>query len=180
MTAAATSTPAPVIRRATAHDAENIAHVGRTSFRETFAHSCSEKDMQDFLDATYNLDAVTSELVNDHRRYFVATIDDVVVGFSSLSLDSDEPAVETYPNRVEFQRLYVDAAQHGKGVAKLLTYAAFDLAREMGKENIWLGVWEENARALKFYQKMGYKVVGEHVFMVGEDKQLDWIVVRPL
>jgi ribosomal protein S18 acetylase RimI-like enzyme len=175
-----TATPEPVIRRATTDDAADIARVGRASFLETFAHSCSEKDMQDFLDETYTAEALTKEILNINRCYFVATIGGALVGFSSLCLDSNEPAVEAYPNRVEFQRLYVDSNQHGKGIAKILMETTLDLARGLGKEHIWLGVWEENRKAMRFYEKMGYKVVGEHIFMVGNDKQLDWIAVRAL
>lgn len=136
--------------------------------------------MTDFLESTYTTEAMTKELLNTNRCYFVATVDGVPVGFCALRLDSDEPVVEAYPNRVEFSRLYVDSTQHGKGVARLLMEPTFDLARQLGKEYIWLGVWEHNPRAMRFYEKMGYKVVGEHIFMVGQDKQLDWIAIRPL
>lgn len=174
------TTGTTTVRSAKAADAHDIARVGRQAFFEAFAHGCTESDMADYLDAHYVPAVISSELSNTQRSYLVAEVDGGVVGFSSLSLDSDEPCVKAYPNRIELQRIYVDKNHHGQGVAKALADATLDLARKLDKEHIWLGVWEENSRALRFYEKLGFAKAGEHVFTVGSDDQTDWIVIRRL
>lgn len=138
--------------------------------------------MQEYLDSHYTPKIISSVLDNASTKYFVATTDDDsdIAGFASLCFDSDEPCVAKLEKSVELQRIYVDAKHHGQGVAKSLMEASVSLAREMGYRYIWLGVWEHNARALKFYQKFGFEKVGEHVFTVGTDDQTDWIVLKEL
>jgi ribosomal protein S18 acetylase RimI-like enzyme len=174
------TTGAAQVRPAAAADADDIARVGRQAFYEAFAHSCTEQDMVNFLDSHYVPSVISSEIDNPQRSYLVAVVDGRVVAFSSLAFDSDEPCVKAYPNRVELQRIYVDKDHHGQGVAKALTDATLELARTLDKQYIWLGVWGENFRARRFYEKLGFEKVGEHVFTVGSDDQTDWIVIRKL
>ena len=82
--------------------------------------------------------------------------------------------------QIGLQRLYVDNSLHGRGVARLLMDASLAEAKEREYEVIWLGVWEHNERAYRFYQKFGFEKVGEHVFMLGADRQIDWILTRKL
>jgi ribosomal protein S18 acetylase RimI-like enzyme len=178
-----TTAPAPshlVIRDAAPSYASDIANIGRAVFCASFAHSCSEKDMVDFLDSTYTPEIITRELHDQNRRFLVAVLDDRVVAFSQLTMNTDEPCVEQYANRVELQRIYVDNNLHGKGVARELMDRTLDLARSLGYEHAWLGVWEDNHRALRFYQKCGFDKVGQHAFMLGGDKQIDSIVIKKL
>jgi GNAT superfamily N-acetyltransferase len=78
----------------------------------------------------------------------------------------------------EIQRLYVDAKWHGKGVAHALMDSLLDAAVAGGADAVWLGVWERNPRAISFYAKRGFSVVGEHVFVVGSDSQRDLVLAR--
>ncbi|KAK1925421.1 acyl-CoA N-acyltransferase [Papiliotrema laurentii] len=169
-----------VVRAATDEDASAICRVGGRSFAETFAHSCSEADMAEYLATHYTPEIISNELKRANRHYLVATVDDAVVAFSSLDTTSDEDCVQSYPDRIELSRIYVDGAQHGRGVAKTLAETTLDLARSMGKKYIWLGVWEHNPKANRFYEKLGFSKVGEHTFTVGSDVQTDWIVLRAL
>ena len=77
-------------------------------------------------------------------------------------------------------RLYVDSRWHGKGVARELMDAAFRIARDLGRETIWLGVWERNLRAKAFYAKYGFREVGSHHFRLGSDDQKDLILALPV
>jgi ribosomal protein S18 acetylase RimI-like enzyme len=178
-----TASPSGIIfRKAKDGDAAGIATVGADVFRTAFAHSCSKQDMDDFLNSHYTATIILSELHNPARHYFVALTagDERVVGFSSLATDTSEPCVEKYGDRIELQRIYVDNAHHGKGLAQVLMDMAFGKARELGGRYIWLGVWQDNVKAYRFYNKLGFEKVGEHTFMVGSDEQTDWIVIREL
>ena len=60
--------------------------------------------------------------------------------------------------------------------------AVFDATCELGRETLWLGVWEHNARAIRFYEKCGFRDAGSHPFLLGNDLQTDRImtIVMPL
>lgn len=81
---------------------------------------------------------------------------------------------------VELQRIYVHPDSHGAGVGKTLEKAIESMAKEQGFENLWLGVWEENPRAIRAYEKWGYKQVGDHDFTIGSIVQTDHIMVKSL
>lgn len=101
-----------------------------------------------------------------------------MLGVVPLVRESTEPCL-TLPKPVELQRLYVHSSQHGTGLAKELVKTAEAQARELGGKNIWLGVWEDNGRGKSFYEKMGFKPVGEHWFWVSRSKRHDWIMQKP-
>ncbi|KKY32212.1 putative acyln-acyltransferase [Diaporthe ampelina] len=185
------------IRKAAASDSEALAALGAEVFRATFAHSCTEEQLQAFLDEAYTPGAVARDIADGSKDVLVATEDDgsssssssspssqtqgaggssgKLLGFAYLTRGSSEPCVEHLERPVELQRLYISLGAHGKGLGKALSLAADALAREQGFRTIWLGVWEENHKAQAFYRKMGYERIGEHVFDVGGDLQTDEI-----
>jgi ribosomal protein S18 acetylase RimI-like enzyme len=134
--------------------------------------------MDDFLDTHYTADAIVEELRNPQCIYFVAHVDEETVGFSALRFDSDEQCLQSYDNRIELQRLYVKREYHGLGIAQLLCDTMMGEAERRGYAHIWLGVWEHNARARRYYDKLGLRQVGEHMFRVGQDEQRDLTVLR--
>ena len=81
---------------------------------------------------------------------------------------------------IELVRLYASREWIGRGVGAALMRACLEEARGAGYETIWLGVWERNARAQTFYEKWGFRAVGEHVFQLGSDPQRDILMERLL
>ncbi|KAK2598330.1 hypothetical protein N8I77_011750 [Diaporthe amygdali] len=174
------------IRKAAAADNEALAALGAEVFRDTFAHSCTEEQLQAFLDEAYTPEAIAKDIADSSKDVLVATEagqDDgpsssaggKLLGFAYLTRGSHEPCVAHLERPVELQRLYIGLSSHGKGLGKALSLAADELARQQGFKHIWLGVWEENHKAQAFYRKMGYEHIGEHVFDVGGDLQTDEI-----
>lgn len=183
------------IRKAAASDSAALAALGAEVFRATFAHSCTEEQLQAFLDEAYTPEAIAGDIADPSKDVLVATDTDSsstgddnpspstgeqqqqqkLLGFAYLTRGSSEPCVEHLERPVELQRLYIALGAHGRGLGKALSLAADDLARAQGFRTIWLGVWEENHKAQAFYRKMGYEHIGEHVFDVGGDLQTDEI-----
>ena len=81
---------------------------------------------------------------------------------------------------MEICRFYVDRAWHGRGAALELMHAVDTTAQRDGHDEVWLAVWEHNARAIRFYQKHGFARVGEQLFRLGADVQTDWLMARAL
>ena len=121
-------------------------------------------------------DPMSTVLVAEHHD---ASGDAELVGYAHL-VSGPAPEAVQGPQPLELKRLYVARAWHGRRVAQALMDAAIDAARARGAQILWLGVWEQNPRAVAFYAKYGFVRVGEQTFMLGADSQTDWLLSRPL
>lgn len=171
------------IRSATLHDAALLARLAAATFRETFEADNTPEDMARYVDAAFNPEQQAAEIADPRSIVLLAQHGTVagaqLVGYAHLSDGRVPPAVRG-PRPLELKRLYVTRAFHGHGVAQALMNAVMDAARGRGAQTLWLGVWERNARAMRFYGKHGFVRVGEHTFMLGSDAQSDWLLARPL
>ena len=166
--------PQITIRRCTVADATTLSHIACRTFYDTFFDTCTEEDMEGFLEQHYNTDQLESELGNPADYYYFAEIDGKPVGYLRFAenpvpyeRDNDEKALE-------LNRLYVDEQYHGRGIAKLLMAFYEHFAARNGYKYLWLGVWEHNARAQAFYRKFGYRFNGhKHDFPIGSTPQMD-------
>lgn len=169
------------IRFASLADAETLADIGAKSFFDAFAHDERNKpeDMRVYMDENFTVEATRKDLADKNVVIFIAEIEDKVVGYAKLQKNSAEKCVKA-KNPVELCRLYVLQKFIGKGIGAKLMNACLDFAREKNSDFIWLGVWEFNFRAQKFYAKFGFEKCGEHIFQLGSDSQIDWVLQKRL
>ncbi|KAH7391393.1 acyl-CoA N-acyltransferase [Cadophora sp. MPI-SDFR-AT-0126] len=169
------------IRAAEPKDVEAIAALGSRVFSNSFGYSLSAVDLEAYLKSSYSHSAIASDLSNPNMDTIVATdANDHVVGFSQLTRGTTEPCLAGVEKTVELQRLYVSEDCHGAGIGKKLANRIEEMAKEQGFLTMWLGVWEENFKAQKVYQKLGYVKVGSHDFKMGDCIQTDWILIKKL
>ncbi len=165
------------IRVADSHDARRLSLLAEISFRQTFAASNSAEDMDTHCRNSYSEAIQSAEIANPAMLTLLVEDNLQLAAYAQLRFDHVPECVKDR-NAAEIQRLYVAEPWHGKGVAQSLMSACLDAMRERGKKTAFLGVWEHNPRAIKFYQKFGFVEVGEHVFPVGNDPQRDIILQR--
>jgi len=167
------------IRQATADDATLLAELGQRTFAETFAHQNDPKDMAVYLSEAFGPEEQASELADDHVIFLIGEINRVAVGYVKLQ-SGELPDCVTSSNPVELARIYVLRQWLGKGIGDSLMESALARATTDGFATIWLGVWQRNERALRFYQKWGFRIVGTHFFQLGSDQQTDYLMERSL
>ena len=165
------------IRRATLKDAATLSALSKQTFFYTFTGTCTEADMEQFLEDYFNLDQVKSELRNENDFFFFAEIDGIPAGYIRMMEDYSNFELMKKWKALELKRIYVDKKFHGKGVAKDLINFVEAFARENKYEVVWLGVWEHNLRAKRFYEKNGFTDSGYmHNFPIGDTPQYDnWL-----
>jgi ribosomal protein S18 acetylase RimI-like enzyme len=168
------------IRRATDTDAELLSHLGARLFDETFGPVNDAADMTAYIAANFSADVERSALGDPDRAVWIAEDDGhAAIGYAALRRGATaEGVVGTKP--AEVQRIYVDAAWHGHGAGHALMRACVARARAWHCDVIWLGVWERNPRAIAFYQKAGFHVVGRQTFILGRDVQQDFVMAMSL
>ncbi len=165
------------VRKIEAIDAPILASLARQTFFDTFTGTCTEQDMQEFLVEYFNEARIKSEILMEGNFYFFAEVDGVPVGFLQFMEDySGFPEMKKW-KALELKRLYIQHAFHKQGIAQFLMDFILNYAQENKYEVVWLGVWEHNERAKRFYAKYGFVDSGHtHDFPIGSTPQTDnWL-----
>jgi diamine N-acetyltransferase len=169
----------PAIRPATVDDAAALATLGERTYRDTFAAYNDPDDMEAFVAATFSESLQRAELFDVNRTFFVAESGGALVAFAHL-VRGAVPECIADTSAVELLRFYVDSRWHGTGLAQRLMERCLEHVRASKTKTLFLGVWERNPRAIRFYEAQGYQIVGRHIFMVGSDPQQDYYMSRSL
>ena len=166
------------IRRATLDDAATIAEFAERLFVQTFEPDNDPVNVAAYARTAFGEAIQREELADPAVTILLLDVDAHLAAFAQLKAgEADPPAGDV---AIEIQRFYVDHEYHGRGVASHLMDACLELAQKQGCRTVWLGVWERNARAIRFYEKRGFVDVGDKTFLMGSDLQSDRVMSRPI
>ena len=161
-----------VIDRVGLLEVKLLQQISRTTFSQTFDAHNHPEDMAAYLNNSYSIEKLTEEINNPNSEFYFARVDNEVVGYLKINI-GDAQTEKKDLNAFEIERIYVDSAFLGKKIGQLLFQKAIDLAKQKKVAYVWLGVWEENHRALAFYNKNGFIPFDKHIFKLGNDEQTD-------
>ncbi len=169
------------IRQAIREDAKVLTDLAYTTFWDAFAHhpKNAPEDLNHYMRQAFNQEQITTELADEKNIFLIAEIAGEAAGYSKIIIDNIEPGI-TAERPVELSRLYSHQRHLGQGVGQSLMDACLERAKAEDRDVMWLGVWEYNPRAQRFYEKNGFRVVGSHVFLLGKDPQTDLLMQREL
>ena len=167
------------IRQARPGDAAALAAFSARTFFDTYAEANDPADMAVHLAAKYGEAIQAAEIDNPALLYLLAELDGTLVGFALLHRDHP-PEQADLPQPVELVRFYVGKEWHGHGVAQALMAACVEHAARLGCRTLWLAVWQSNARAIAFYRKAGFAIVGTVTFRLGSQLQNDHMMTLAL
>ncbi len=163
------------IKKATLSDLEVLQIISIQTFSETFAEVNTPENIENYNRESFNLEQLTSELNNPNSQFFIAYSNSEPIGYLKINFGNAQTEVLN-DDALEIHRIYVSQAFHGKKVGQLLLDKAMEIAQQTNADYIWLGVWEENHRALGFYTKNGFVAFDKHVFILGDEKQTDLLM----
>lgn len=161
-----------VVKRVTLIDIDQLQKIGRLTFYETFSAYNTEENMRKYLVEGFANEKLTAELNNPNSEFYFAISDQNVVGYLKLNVGPSQTELQD-DKALEIERIYVIKEYHGKKVGQLLYEKAIQVAIHKKVDYVWLGVWEENQRALNFYKKNGFVAFDKHIFKLGNDEQTD-------
>ncbi|QNH62849.1 GNAT family N-acetyltransferase [Hymenobacter sediminicola] len=170
------------LAKRTADVAAQLASIGRQTFLETFAADNQPADMAEYLEENFTPEKQLEELQDANTLFLLARMNQQLVGYAKLRLHSQlgNHPDRTPEERLEIERLYVLEDWIGTGLGATMMCRALEEGRQNRCRAVVLGVWEKNVRALEFYRRFGFKVIGEHEFVLGTDVQNDLILRKGL
>ena len=169
------SKPALSLRMAEFADLASLLDLAQTSFVQAFTEGNKPENVQAYLSQAFTPVQLEKEWRNPASTFLLASLEGKLVGYTKVNLAAAQTDVQD-PESLEVARLYTLEEVWGKGVGQFLLNAALDFAKEKGKTFVWLGVWEHNARAIRFYEKNGFRAFGSHPFPFGDEIQTDWLM----
>jgi ribosomal protein S18 acetylase RimI-like enzyme len=166
-----------VTRLARPDDAALLTELGASTFRETFESDNAPRDFAAYMSAAFGDAIQRAELEDPDTTVFLAERSGEALGYVMLR-ERSAPSIVGLDDALEIARLYVRRRALGSGVGAALMQRALAEAAGRGKDAVWLGVWERNARAIGFYESWGFHRCGTQPFLLGTDVQTDFVMVR--
>ncbi|QDP41163.1 GNAT family N-acetyltransferase [Radiobacillus deserti] len=160
-------------------DSHKLQEISIETFHETFTNQNSPENMRAYIEKAFHLSQLNLELTNPASKFFFVYYNHDVAGYLKVNVDgaqSEDMGAESF----EIERIYIKKKFQKLGLGKFLLNKALEMAKEYGKEKVWLGVWEKNENAIAFYKKMGFVQTGAHSFHMGDEEQTDFIMTKPL
>ena len=167
------------IRDCAVSDLETLRDLALRTFDDAFRRWSDPADFDQYLEQSFNTAQLETELRNPLSRFFFLHADGKLVGYLKTNVGKAQTDLRS-DTSLEIERIYVTRGHQGGGLGRALVEQAFALARQMGKRMVWLGVWEKNTNAIAFYERIGFRKAGTHHFMVGSDRQTDFIMTIEL
>ncbi len=161
-----------IIRAISISDLAQLQKIGKTTFAETFTEHNTKEDLDNYSELSFSYEKLSSELNNPNSSFYFAEIEHNVVGYLKINFGASQTELKDN-EALEIERIYVLQAFHGKKIGQALYEKAISIAKEMKVKYVWLGVWEQNNKAIQFYKKNGFVQFDTHIFKLGNDEQTD-------
>ena len=163
------------LRPALAADAATLADLGARSFTHKFGYLYRSEDLEAFLAQSHSEAKVAAEIADPRLRIMLAVEDARLLGFCKLVMDCGWPQHARGRSVIELKQLYTDPDLTGHGLGKALMDWALEEAGAFGADEIQLSVWSENDGAQRFYTRYGFAKVADIHFMVGEQRDEEFL-----
>jgi ribosomal protein S18 acetylase RimI-like enzyme len=166
------------LRPATPADAAALADLGERSFVAKFGHMYSAEDLANFLAESHSEAKIAKEIADPELRVMLAEADGKLLGFCKLVMACGWPEHARGAQVIELKQLYTDPEATGQGIGTRLMDWALDVAGEHEADEVQLSVWSGNDGAQKFYARYGFAKVADIHFMVGEQRDEEFLFAR--
>lgn len=161
-------------RTARPADAEALSDIASQTFALASPADSSAKALAAYIRGHLQPEHFCLHLISRAKQLRVLEHDGVVVGYTLIDKAAQALGIEAADGLPELSRCYVLPVHHGQGAAQRLLE---DTLAQVGGA-IRLTVNEHNSRAIRFYQRNGFRQVGEAIFVCGPERHRDWVMVR--
>lgn len=166
-----------VYRKCGLGDLEKLQELSKTTFSNAFEEDNNPEDFHIYLEKAFSSQQLKKELKNPNSEFYFALVDDAIMGYLKINFNDAQSELRE-PYGAELERIYVISSFQGKGLGQDMLLQAEKLIQRKGKNYLWLGVWEHNRNAIRFYERYGYEKFDTHPYYIGKDKQTDWLLKK--
>ena len=154
---------------------DHLVKISRDTFSVAFADLNDPEDFESYLDEAFSKPTIEKELQNPDSLFYFVHFSNDLAGYFKLNRANAQTDLHDQDS-LEIERIYVDKKFQGKKIGRWMMAQIIELAKHENIKYLWLGVWEVNQDAIRFYQSNGFKKFGEHPYYIGKDKQTDWLM----
>jgi len=156
-------------------EVEALRNIALSTFVDSYEHLNTPSNFKWYIDRAFAIKRLLSEIRDEESFYYFVQSENSIVGYLKLNIGSSQ--TEQFGDEyLEIERIYLDKAHQGKGIGQKMVQFSIEKAKELYKTKIWLGVWDQNPNAIQFYGHIGFRVTGDHVFVFGDEDQIDLIM----
>jgi len=168
------------IRRAIPSDAIQIALLGRVTYTESHGDYIANKaHLLEFNNQHYSVSKIREELNDEDVLYWIVFSDELPIGFAKLSLNIEHP-IKSEINSCKLQRLYILNDFIGLKIGSELQDIILQKAMDLNFKDIWLTAYYKNKKGIRFYEKYGFKEIGNIDYIVGKSNYPNLIFAKTL
>ncbi len=165
-----------IFKRCVIEDLDTLIEISRSTFIDAFEKDNNPEDFKRYMAKAFNRDKMRKELLNANSLfYFILLKEDGLVGYVKLNR-KDAQKEQFDVNALELERIYIKKEFQGQKLGEKALEIVVDIVKTQNASCLWLGVWEQNTRAISFYQRHGFIKFAEHPYIIGKDEQYDWMM----
>ena len=157
-------------------DLNDLRSISIETFKQTFAAQNTRENIRLYLKNKISIKQLKKEICDPNSKFYFIYQKNKIIGYLKLNYNDSQREKMYLHDGFEIERIYLIAAFQGKGLGKKLLTKVLNMGKEMGYKKVWLGVWENNFKAIRFYKKYGFKKFGQHSFLLGNDLQTDYLL----
>lgn len=157
------------IRKATTKDFEILIKLGKTTFIEAHHQSATKEELDNYLNSSYHPDNLAEQLKDANNLFHLIYFNNIPAGFSKIII-GEENSNPLLTHITKLERIYILKEFYDKKLGLALMQFNIEISKKLNQKGMWLYVWTENHRAVNFYKKLGFKIIGEYDFQLTETK----------
>ncbi|MFD0795928.1 GNAT family N-acetyltransferase [Maribacter chungangensis] len=156
-------------------DINTLVSLSKTTFIKAFEKDNDPHDFSAYISTAFNKETLLLQLKNPDSAFYFVYVKEQLIGYMKLNQHQAQTDIKK-KDSMELERIYILEAFQGRGYGAMMLDKAVAIAIEANKNFVWLGVWEKNLKAIRFYERYGFVTFGTHPYYVGSDKQTDWLM----
>jgi hypothetical protein len=156
-------------------DVNILEQISKQTYFDAFSWGNSPENMRAYLDSSLSEEKLLEELKEPKSEFYFAKINQRLIGYFKINFGDAQTDIDDH-NAQELERIYVIKEFQGKQIGQKLLNKVLGIAKKNQMDYLWLGVWEKNEGAIRFYERNGFSVTGSHPFRMGDEIQIDLIM----
>ena len=157
------------------HQVHQLQKVSIETFSLAFAKDNTSENLVEYYGKAFSIEALSNQINNLNSRFYFVYDEDKLAAYFKINIGESQTEIGTN-DEMELERLYIYPAHQNKKIGAFIVNEVKIKGILENKKYIWLGVWENNLRAIKFYQKQGFIKFDSHIYYLGNDPQNDWMM----